>query len=77
MLLLGLTILMGVAIGWSISANDAANSLGTPLGARVLKLSQAIVLISIMGMRGAYLEGITDRILEAADLVRIVAARTE
>jgi PiT family inorganic phosphate transporter len=52
-----LTILMGLAIGWSIGANDAANSLGTAVGARVLKLGQAIMLISVMGFLGAYLQG--------------------
>jgi len=52
-----MTMLMGLAIGWSIGANDAANSLGTAVGARVLSLRQAIVLIAIMGFLGAYLQG--------------------
>ncbi|MDD5247021.1 MAG: inorganic phosphate transporter [Candidatus Omnitrophica bacterium] len=52
-----LTVLMAVAIGWSIGANDAANSLGTAVGSRVLNLRQAIILITVFGFLGAFLQG--------------------
>ena len=48
---------MGIAIGWSIGANDAANSMGTAVGSRVLNLKQAIVLIAVFGFLGAFLQG--------------------
>jgi PiT family inorganic phosphate transporter len=52
-----LTLLMGAAVGWSIGANDAANSLGVAVGSRVLTLRRAIVLIVIFGFLGAYFQG--------------------
>jgi len=48
---------MGIGIGWSIGANDAANSLGTAVGSRVLTLRQAILLIAVFGFLGAFLQG--------------------
>jgi PiT family inorganic phosphate transporter len=57
LLLIGLTILMGAAVGWSIGANDAANSLGTAVGSRILSLKQAIILIAVFGFLGALLQG--------------------
>jgi len=48
---------MGIGVGWSIGANDAANSLGTAVGSRVITLRQAIVLIAIFGFLGAFLQG--------------------
>ena len=55
--LIPLTILMGLAVGWSIGANDAANSLGAAVGSKLLTLRQAILLIAIFGFLGAFLQG--------------------
>jgi inorganic phosphate transporter, PiT family len=57
LLLISFTLLMGIGVGWSIGANDAANSLGTAVGSKVVTLKQGIVLIAIFGFLGAFLQG--------------------
>ena len=57
LLLIALTILSAIGVGWSIGANDAANSLGTAVGSGVIKLRPAIVQICVFGLLGALLQG--------------------
>jgi PiT family inorganic phosphate transporter len=57
LILIAFTILMSIGVGWSIGANDAANSLGTAVGSRAITLRQGIVLIAIFGFLGAWLQG--------------------
>lgn len=57
LILIALLLLMSMGVGWSIGANDAANSLGTAVGSRVLTLKQAICLIVLFGFLGAFLQG--------------------
>lgn len=56
-LIVALTILMSILVGWSIGANDAANSMGVAVGSRVLSLRQAIVLVVVFGLLGALVQG--------------------
>lgn len=56
-ILIALVVLMSVGVGWSIGANDAANSLGTAVGSKVINLKNAIILIVIFGFLGAILQG--------------------
>jgi PiT family inorganic phosphate transporter len=77
--LVGLVFLTAIGVGWSIGANDAANSLGPAVGSRVLTLRQAVVLIAIFGFLGAFLQGsyvvktIGKGIVPMADLDRNVS----
>lgn len=57
LLLIGFTLLMSLAVGWSIGANDAANSLGTAVGSKVITLRQGILLITVFGLLGAVVLG--------------------
>lgn len=47
----------GVYLGWSLGANDAANVFGIAISARVIKYWTAIILLSLLVIVGAYLEG--------------------
>ena len=50
-------VIAGLIIGWSIGANDAANSLGTSVGAKAVTVKQAIIIICVFGLAGAILQG--------------------
>src|SRR5690606_305225 len=54
MTLLGLLILLsGLFIGWSLGANDAANAMGTAVGARVRTVREAVVIVGVFSFIGA------------------------
>jgi PiT family inorganic phosphate transporter len=57
-LLLGATLL-GAAfyVGWNIGANDAANCIGTTVGARVLPYRTAALIMALFVILGATLQG--------------------
>lgn len=59
MITLVLMATLGVAffMGWGMGANDAANSMATSVGARILTLRRAMLLLAIFAIAGAVLQG--------------------
>lgn len=56
--LLGILLaLSGVYVGWAMGANDAANCMGTAVGARVRTIREAVVLVSVFAFLGSVLLG--------------------
>ena len=52
-----IAILISIFNGWAIGANDAANSFGTWIGARIGKVKTAMILCGSCALAGALLEG--------------------
>lgn len=50
----------GLFMGWSLGTNDAANAFGTAVATRVVKYRTAIIIIAIMVVLGAILQGDDD-----------------
>lgn len=50
-------IVVAIGMGWAMGANDAANSFGDWIGARVGKIQTGVVLAGVFGLIGALLEG--------------------
>ena len=46
-LFLGLAIVFGLYMAWSIGANDVANAMATSVGSRALTFKQAIIVAAI------------------------------
>lgn len=50
----------GLFMGWSLGTNDAANAFGTAVATRVVKYRTAIIIIAVMVILGAVLQGADD-----------------
>ena len=50
-------ILCGLFVGWTIGANDAANCLGTSVGAGLINYKKAVIIVAIMALIGAVVQG--------------------
>ena len=63
-LLIGLALLFGLFMAWSIGANDVANAMGTSVGSKALTLKQAIIIAAFFEFAGALLVGrhVSDKI---------------
>jgi len=56
-ILLGLALVFGVYMAWSIGANDVANAMGTSVGSGALTLKRAVIIAAILEFSGAFLVG--------------------
>ena len=57
LILIGLALVFGLYMAWSIGANDVANAMGTSVGSGALTLKRAVILAAIMEFGGAFLVG--------------------
>lgn len=47
----------GLFMGWSLGTNDAANAFGTAVATRVVKYRTAVIIIAVMVIIGAFVNG--------------------
>lgn len=47
----------GFYVGWNIGANDAANCIGTAVGANIISYKRAVILVAVFVTLGAVLQG--------------------
>lgn len=50
-------ILAGFFVGWNIGANDAANCIGTTVGAQIISYRKAVMIMAIFVILGGVLQG--------------------
>lgn len=52
-----LIVLASLFLGWSIGANDGANSIGTLLSSELMSFRKAVLVLSVFALLGALLQG--------------------
>ena len=50
-------LLAGIYVGWNIGANDAANCIGTTVGAQIIPYRKAVLLMAVFVILGGTLQG--------------------
>ncbi len=56
-IILGIALVFGFYMAWSIGANDVANAMGTSVGSGALTLRRAVVLAAVLEFGGAFFVG--------------------
>ena len=71
-----LLLLSGLFMGWSLGTNDAANAFGTAVSTRVIKYRTAVIIIAILVIVGAFLqgEGNIGKLSELAQSNKVIAS---
>ncbi len=57
LIILGVCLVAGFYMAWSIGANDVANAMGTSVGSHALTIGQAIAVAAVFEFLGAFLVG--------------------
>lgn len=74
-----LLLFSGLFMGWSLGTNDAANAFGTAVATRVIKYRTAVIIIAVMVMIGALLQGDGNigKLAELANSNKVTASLAE
>jgi len=64
LLILGIALLLGLYMAWSIGANDVANSMADAVGSRAISVKKAVIVAGVCEFAGAVLVGthVTDTV---------------
>ncbi|MES2503543.1 MAG: inorganic phosphate transporter [Myxococcota bacterium] len=57
LIVLGVSLLVGFYMAWTIGASDVANAMGTSVGSHALTIKQAILVAAVFEFAGAFLVG--------------------
>lgn len=50
-------VLVSLYIGWNIGANNAANCMGTSVGAGIISMKKALIIVGVFALIGSFLSG--------------------
>lgn len=56
-IILGIALVCGFYMAWSIGANDVANAMGTSVGSGALTVKRAVIIAAVLEFAGAFLVG--------------------
>lgn len=68
----------GLFMGWSLGTNDAANAFGTAVATRVVKYRTSIIIIAVMVMIGAFINGDNNitKLAELSNMNEVTASQS-
>lgn len=74
-----LLLFAGLFMGWSLGTNDAANAFGTAVATRVIKYRTAVIIIAVLVIVGAFLQGDGNigKLSELAQSNKVIASGEE